>query len=96
MRYKFDILHAVRQPWKLQFEHANIYQEVFGIPFHVVGHPCKLQYDHYINLIMCGQGCSVMPKVFKNNEQLHSVILPLSSGGTTFSPKFWNWGDQKK
>ena len=38
--------------------------------FHVVRHPCKLQFDHYISSVRCGQGCPGMSKVFRNNERL--------------------------
>ena len=66
---------------------------------HVVRRSWKLQFHHCINLIGCGQGCSGMPKVFKNNEQLISpktatfrrvelcLILPCSP--TPMQPTFW-------
>ena len=35
-------------------------------------YPCKLQSNHRISLIGCGQGCSSITKFFGNNERLIS------------------------
>ena len=41
-------------------------------------YPCKLQSNHRISLIGCGQGCSSITKFFGNNERLiSSEILVL-------------------
>ena len=56
--------------------HCQCFQEVFPILtsgydidcHHVVGHPCKLQFDHCISSVGCGQGSLAMLKVCENNE----------------------------
>ena len=43
--------------------------------FYVTGHPCKLQLDHWVNLIDSAQGCLGMSQVFGNNEHLVSLEI---------------------